>query len=340
MENNETEEVRPDLEDEGGPVKSFLEHLEDLRWVLIKSAAAVGVGMVVCLIAANTLVEILKWPLYRAAASNPEANSRSVAFLLGTNVVGRFHLKTNELESIGLGTNHIVLQLTTVQIGTNRLVALQPVTGSDVGVNPNSLVQLINLGPAGGFVVAFQIAFYGGLALVSPFVLYFLGQFILPALKRNERRYVIRGLGIGAVLFFTGVLFCYFLLLPMVLGLSVKYSEWLGFSAFQWKAEEYISFVCKFMIGMGLGFELPVVVLILVRLGIVTATQLAKFRPYMIVINLVLGAVLTTPEIITQLTMFVPLQLLYEISILIARYWERQDKKREAEAAQLTDDHG
>jgi len=90
-------------------------------------------------------------------------------------------------------------------------------------------------------------------------------------------------------------------------------------------------FVCKFMLGMGLGFEQPLIILMLVKIGILNATQLKKFRPYMVVINLVLGAVLTTPEILTQITMFFPLQLLYEISILVASYWERQEKKREAQ---------
>jgi sec-independent protein translocase protein TatC len=80
------------------------------------------------------------------------------------------------------------------------------------------------------------------------------------------------------------------------------------------------------MLGMGIGFELPVVVLMLVRIGIVTANQLAKFRPYMVVINLILGAVLTTPEVLTQIMMFIPLQLLYEVSIIIARRWERQEQ--------------
>lgn len=329
---NETEEVRPDLEEEGGPVKSFLEHLEDLRWVLIKSAAAVGVGMVVCLMAANTLVTVLKWPLLRSSINAPGKKDRSITLLLGTNILGTFTLATNDLPGLGPGTNHLIYAFTTVRIGTNELVGLEPAANSAVVQTPTSPVQLINLNPAGGFFVAFQIAFYGGLILASPFILYFIGQFVLPALKLTEKTYVLRGLAIGTVLFFSGVAFCYFFLLPMVLTLSVKYSQWLGFSAYQWRAEEYISFVCKFMLGMGLGFEMPVVILILVRLGIVTADQLAKFRPYMVVINLVLGAVLTTPEVLTQITMFVPLQLLYEVSILIARYWERQEKKREIDS--------
>src|SRR4030095_1361252 len=100
----------------------------------------------------------------------------------------------------------------------------------------------------------------------------------------------------------------------------------------QWKADEYISFVCKFMLGMGLGFEMPVVVLTLVKIGVLNYAILAKGRKYMIVINLVLGAVLTTPEVITQVIMFIPLQVLYEISVWIAWYWERRDRKQQAAA--------
>ena len=331
---NEPDEARPDSEDEGegGPVKSFLEHLEDLRWTLIKSASAVAVGMVFCLIAANNLVSILKRPLDKASINLPGKNERTLTLHLGTNHLGTFRLGTNSFGDLDLRTNHVTFQLKTVQSGTNQLVALVEDTSSVPEVH--SPVQLLNLSPAGGFFVAFQVAFYGGLILASPFILYFVGQFVLPALKLKEKRYVMRGLAIGSVLFFIGVSFCYFFLLPMVLGLSVKYSEWLGFSATQWRAEEYIGFVCKFMLGMGLGFEQPLIILMLVKIGILNATQLKKFRPYMVVINLVLGAVLTTPEILTQLTMFFPLQLLYEISILIASYWERQEKKREAQLEQ------
>jgi sec-independent protein translocase protein TatC len=116
--------------------------------------------------------------------------------------------------------------------------------------------------------------------------------------------------------------------MPVALAASQMYSNWLGFGAFQWRAEDYISFVCKFMIGMGLGFEMPVVVLTLVKIGILSYDTLRGARRYMIVINLVLGAVLTTPEVITQLLMFVPLQMLYEVTVWIAWYWDRQEKKR------------
>jgi sec-independent protein translocase protein TatC len=123
-------------------------------------------------------------------------------------------------------------------------------------------------------------------------------------------------------------------LLPVALAASQVYSNWLGFSANIWQADEYISFVGKFILGMGLGFEMPVVILVLVKLGILNYRMLSKGRRYMIIINLILGALLTTPEVLTQILMAVPLQLLYEISVWIAWYWERKERKQqEREAA-------
>jgi sec-independent protein translocase protein TatC len=172
------------------------------------------------------------------------------------------------------------------------------------------------------------VAFYGGLVLAGPFIFYFISAFVFPALRLRERKYVYRGLFVGVGLFLGGVAFCYFVLMPLALSASQLYSQWLGFGSFQWKAEDYISFVCKFMLGMGLGFELPVLILTLVKIGVLDYALLSKSRRYVVVINLILGAVLTTPEVITQLTMFVPLQLLYEISVWVAWYWEQPDRAK------------
>jgi sec-independent protein translocase protein TatC len=121
-------------------------------------------------------------------------------------------------------------------------------------------------------------------------------------------------------------------MMPVALAVSAKYAEWFGFKANQWRAEEYIGFVCKFMLGMGIGFEMPVIILTLVKIGLLNYSILKSARRYVIVIAFVLGAVLTTPEVITQVLMAVPLLFLYEISVWIAWYWERREKKREAEA--------
>jgi sec-independent protein translocase protein TatC len=318
-------------EAEGGPVKTFLEHLEDLRWVLIKSLVALGVAVLLCLLAGNYVVQIVKWPLTRAGVSWPGTN-QIVAVSFGTNRLGAFQLTAEQQKSLNFGTNRYVsVQVEPLVIGTNQVLGWRASSDPAAIADAQRLkIDLINLSPAGGFVVAFQVAIYGGTVLASPFIFYFAATFVFPALKLRERKYIYRGLAFGGGLFLLGVAFCYFALMPLALAAAQMYSHWLGFGAFQWRAEDYISFVCKFLLGMGLGFELPVVILTLVKIGVLDYRTLSRARRYVIVINLVLGAVLTTPEPITQIVMFLPLQILYEITVWIAWYWNRRDKKRAA----------
>jgi sec-independent protein translocase protein TatC len=319
--------------DEGGPVKSFLDHLEDLRWVLIKSGSAVFITMLLCLIAGDKVVGIIKRPLEKAQARYQHDDHVAV-LMFENNKLGTYLLDTNEQNALHLASNQFAALYVELQPGTNSTnvnINLRLDTSPAAEKLARQVnVELSTLSPAGGFFVAFQVAFYGGLGLASPLVFYFIAQFVFPALKMKERHYVYRGLAYSVPLFLVGVSFCYFILMPVALSASQLYSRWLGLSANIWRAEDYISFVCKFMLGMGLGFELPVVILVLVKLGILNYTILSKARRYMIVINLVLGALLTTPEVLTQVLMAVPLQLLFEISVWIAWYWERQDRKRAA----------
>ncbi len=319
----------PSDEDGGGPVKSFLEHLEDFRWVLVKVSVALALGMLICLLGANYVIAIIKWPLTHAKISYPGTN-QVVTVSFGTNRLGHFQLSEAQEKSLNLGTNRFVaVTVEPLTLGTNQVLGWQidprPASASD---SQQMQIELVNLSPAGGFFVAVQVAFYGGLVLSAPFIFYFIIGFVFPALKIREQKYVFRALFFGGGLFLVGVSFCYFVLMPVALAASQKYSNWLGLGASQWRAEDYISFVCRFMLGMGLGFEMPVVILTLVKIGVLSYSTLSKARRYMIVINLILGAVLTTPEVVTQLLMFVPLQCLYEITVWIAWYWDRQEKKR------------
>ena len=325
---HETE--RPD-EADGGPVKTFLEHLEDFRWVLIKSVVALGVAMLLCLIAGNYVVQIIKWPLTHARLRYPAGN-QVVTVSFGTNHLGNFQLTPDQQRSLNLGTNPFVsVQVEPLTLGTNQVLGWRVDADPRAAADAQRLkIDLINLSPVEGFFIAFQVAFYGGAVLASPFILYFIASFVFPALKLRERKYIYRGLFIGAGLFFIGVAFCYFILMPVALAASQMYSRWLGFGALQWRAGDYISFVCKFMLGMGLGFELPVVLLTLVKIGVLNYRLLRSMWRYMIVIVLVLGALLTTPEVITQILMAVPLYMLYEVTVWIAWYWDRQEKKKGA----------
>ncbi len=325
----------PEPPDEGGPIKSFLEHLEDFRWLLVKCAVALTLAMLICLIAANYVIGIIKWPLTRAHVSFPGTN-QIVSVSFGTNHLGNYTITPEQQQALDSGTNRFAaIVVEPVTLGTNRIL------GWRVSNDPGAIaeiqrmhIELVNLTPAGGFFVAFQVAFYGGAVLAAPFILYFVASFVFPALRLVERKYIYRALFVGGGLFLVGISFCYFILMPVALGASQMYSQWLGLGAFQWRAEEYISFVCKFLLGMGLGFELPVVILTLVKIGILNYTTLRAMWRYMIIIVLVLGAVLTTPEVVTQILMAVPLYLLYEITVWIAWYWERRDRKRALQAGE------
>ena len=320
-------------EEEGGPVKSFLEHLEDLRWVLIKSGVAAGVAMLGCLLGGNYVVRVLEWPLTRAPVPH-SSKAQTVRVVLGTNQLSVLQITTNDPLASLIGTNPLVrLELLPVLKGTNQVLEWRALDDSDRPAEKGLPIQIVNLSPAGSFIVATKVAFYGGLVVASPFIFYFIAHFVFPALKMREKKYIYRGLGFGGGLFVAGVCFCYFILMPVALAASVQYAQWLGFTANQWRAEDYVAFVCKFMLGMGVGFELPVVVLTLVKIGVLNYRLLAAGRRYVIVISAVLGAVLTTPEVITQILMALPLYMLYEICVWVAWYWERQEKKREAAEA-------
>jgi sec-independent protein translocase protein TatC len=330
-----SEELQPehgDEDGEGGAVKSFLEHLEDLRWMIIKSAAATLLGMMICLFATKQLVAILKWPLDRAAHYQlmyaPTPTNTVLHLRFGSTVLNSVDLPTNRIGSLNLGTNHeTTVQLEPFSVGTNTFLAMRvlPTNSDDAAGGP----KLSYFGPADAFFSIVHMAFFGGLFLASPFVLFFVGQFVMPALKRIEKKYFMRAFWFGLGLFLAGVSFAYFIIMPPAVKFAELMSNLVGISSDIWKAEDFFSFEIKFMLGMGLGFELPVVLLALVKIGLLDYAKLKAMRRYMIVANLVLGGLLTTPEVFTQIIMAVALQFLFEVAVWVAWYWERQEKKRQ-----------
>ena len=327
-----TEEPRPDEieEDGGGPVKTFLEHLEDLRWMLIKSGAALLIGMIVCLYATDKVVSILKWPLKRAALIQI-GHRQKVVVRFRDNVLFSFEPSTNRIGPLDLGTNRfVIVEIEPVEVGTNIFFEPRVDKNPPPDALAASATDLMYIDPAAPFISSLHLAFFGGILLTAPFIFYFVGEFVLPALKIKEKKYLLRALGVGVGLFAAGVCFCYFIIMPRALKFAELFALWMGAKVPEWRAETYFGFVTKFMLGMGLGFELPVVLLALVKIGLLDYKKLSAMRRYMIVINLILGALLTTPEVFTQIMMAIPLQVLYEISVWIAWYWERKEKKRQA----------
>src|SRR5690349_19751967 len=142
-----------DEEEEGGPIKSFLEHLEDLRWVLIKSLAAAGVAMIVCFFGGNYVFKILKAPLNRAPLER-SGKGQILRVVLGTNQLGVFHVGTNDPLTSLAGTNRYVrLEIVPVVIGTNQLLGVN-VESESQPPPQESPIDIVSLGPAAAFVVA------------------------------------------------------------------------------------------------------------------------------------------------------------------------------------------
>jgi sec-independent protein translocase protein TatC len=315
--------------EDGGARKSFWEHVQDLRGALVKSAIALGVALIVCLFLDSRIVALLERPLARMRMF--ETPKTMVTLQWGNKKLEPFAVTAKDFPGLPAEPGgSYVYRFGTTRIGNDDVVTLR----RDPTAQPTSAVEvrLLNLSPAEAFFVAFHVALYAAIVVSSPFWLFFLGGFIVPAFKTNERRAIGAWFAWGVILALAGILLTYFLLLPVALRASIKYSELLGFSAADWQADQYISFVCKFLLGMGLGFQFPLVVLFMVKIGLVTHKQLAGYRRHVVVVSLVLGAVLTTPEVITQVAMAVPLYLLYEICIWVAWYWDWK-KRRLAPAA-------
>jgi sec-independent protein translocase protein TatC len=161
--------------------------------------------------------------------------------------------------------------------------------------------------------VALMVAF----ALALPFVLYQAWAFVAPGLYSHEKRLVVPLIVASTMLFFCGVAFCYFFVFGVVFDFVYKIAP--ASVSVSPDIENYLNFVLTMFLAFGVTFEVPIVVLILVRMGIVTIEQLSDARPYFIVGSFVVAAVVTPPDVLSQMLLAVPMCLLYEVGIIAAR---------------------
>ena len=176
--------------------------------------------------------------------------------------------------------------------------------------------ELITTSPVEGFMQLVKVVFAAGVLVSLPFMIYFIAGFVFPGLKPHERKYLVHGGLAGAGLFAFGVGFGYLLTLPVAVKLMFYFNAALGTTA-NWKIDAYLGFVLQLLIGFGLAFELPLLLLLLGHFGLVSPAQLRRYRRHVVVGILVLAMVLTPPDVSSQLAMAIPLYLLYELCILI-----------------------
>ena len=169
----------------------------------------------------------------------------------------------------------------------------------------------------GAFFVAIKVSFFAGLIVALPYILYQLWLFISPGLYANEKKMVIPFVAGGSLMFMVGVLFAYYVVTPFGFQFLITFGSFLYTPLIN--IEDYVGFFTKIMMGFGIAFELPVFAYFLALLGLITDKTLIDFFRYAILIIFVVAALLTPPDVLTQLLMAAPLILLYGLSILIVR---------------------
>ncbi len=245
---------------------AFFDHLEELRWTLVKSAIA----FIAC------------------------------AGLIGVFLKAFNHVLTWPLESVKGDYPQFALDL-----GTTSVME--------------------------GFTVVIQMCFVGGFIMSAPFLLFFLGQFVAPALREKELKLVLPGCAAAMVLFLLGVCFSFFLLVPGTIRVSIELNQLFGFTT-RWTPGSYYGTLIWLTLGVGAAFEFPLVIVLLAYLGLVTSAKLRSWWRHALLGAFVVAAFVTpTPDPINQSVLAASLYVLYWIAILAASRVEKRAAAAEKE---------
>lgn len=178
--------------------------------------------------------------------------------------------------------------------------------------------QMIATDVVGVFLVPMKVALMVAFLIALPVVLYQVWAFIAPGLYTHEKKLVVPLVVASVLLFFSGMSFAYFLVFPTVFGFMASVAP--EGVAWMTDIEKYLSFVLTTFLAFGVTFEVPVIVIVLVRMGVVSIAKLKEIRPYVIVGAFIIGAIFTPPDVISQIMLAVPLWLLYEVGIVAAGF--------------------
>lgn len=352
----------------GDGEKPFLEHLEDLRVMLTRVAITIVVSTLVCFAFQEKVMEVLRKPVNEVSLRNLQ-NKLPKDPTSGRELDAEVWMQAQELalgakalEGVDRKTYFAAIKDDQVRLYTRCVLAAEAAVKLPVAVREaflrdlepgdDELSELVlavldgdpkmrfdgssdlrfmsALKPPEAFMLSIKISFFSGLVISFPLLLLFILQFVVPGLRDAEKRVLFPALGIAFFLFLVGVCFAYFLVLPRVLFFFFDWSEQLGVTS-DWRIGYYISFATQFTLMFGLSFELPVVVMSLVKLGILSYPLMASSRSYAILAIFVIAAILTpTPDIPTLTFMALPMVLLYELCIWLTYILHRKEKKREA----------
>lgn len=254
-----------------GKEMSFLDHLEELRWHIIRSLTVISVFGIVLFIYQEWMFDVLIF--------GPSKQD----FIT-------YRVLCAWSKSLGLGD-------------TMCFAATE--------------VKLQTIGFAEPFVTSMWVSFVVGLVLAAPYVLWEIWRFVSPGLLEKERKAATGAVGICSFLFLLGVVFGYFLMAPFAINFLIGYTI-PGVTNVP-TLNSYINYMVMFTLPLGVVFELPVLVYVLARIGLITAQDMRAFRRQAIVVILVVAAIITPPDVVSQMLVTIPLYMLYEVSIIIAK---------------------
>lgn len=259
---------------------SFLDHLETLRWHLIRATLAILIAGVIAFLAKSFIFDVLLF------------GPRNASFW----------------------TYDILCKISTA-------------VGVDGGFCFEEMPFRIQSRTMGGqFSAHIWVALTAGFIIAFPYVIYEFWRFVAPAMKENEKRNAKGFIFISSILFFLGVLFGYYVVTPLSINFLGKYQVSADvFNDFD--LASYISLVRASVIASGLLFELPIIIYFLTKVGVVTPDFLRKYRKYALVIILIVSAIITPPDIVSQIIVAIPVLILYEVSIFISRIVYRKEEK-------------
>jgi len=174
------------------------------------------------------------------------------------------------------------------------------------------------------FIVPLKVALMTAFLIALPYLLYQVWRFVAPGLYEHEKRLVVPLIAASVILFFCGMAFAYFVVFPVVFGF-ITASAPVGVAVMT-DIDKYLSFVLSMFMAFGITFQVPVAVVLLVRMGMVSIAKLREIRPYVVVGAFVIGAIFTPPDVVSQFMLAVPLWLLYEAGIVVANWLKPGEK--------------
>ncbi|MFP6900342.1 MAG: twin-arginine translocase subunit TatC [Opitutales bacterium] len=304
---------------------SFLEHLEEFRWVVVKSVLAFIVGAVAMGVLMGDALDVLRRPLLQAFERHGEIVKKLEKVGLGEYAQFLEQEEVSLIQITETADDNDTAQLAAWGI-EDASVQEQIIACFDPNDKDNQYLKALT--PFAPISVFIQVFFLGGLSVALPFILYFFGQFVIPGLTESEKKTLLPGCIASFFLFLAGACMAYFLILPLSLYFVIMWSNEFGM-AWESGAGPYYTMVVWMTIAIGTSFEFPLILVILAWLGVLTTKKMRSSRRIVFVILMVSAALITPggdPISLSLLT--IPMYLLYELAIFCAKRIEKKREKR------------